>query len=117
MVNGLVRHSKLIDQLLDVGVKPVLPEIESGRPRPLESMIFVITGELERPRKEVEEMIKRAGGRVGSSVSKTTSVLITNETESGSSKMVKAKALGLEIWTEDTLVTKITSQIDSVEVL
>ena len=114
MVNGLVRHSKLIDQLLDVGVKPVLPEIESGRPRPLESMIFVSTGELERPRKEVEEMIKRAGGRVGSSVSKTTSVLITNETESGSSKMVKAKALGLEIWTEDTLVTKITSQIDSV---
>jgi DNA ligase (NAD+) len=115
IVDGLLRNSNLIDSLLTAGVSPVVAAVDSGAARPLESMIFVITGELERPRKAVEDMIKRAGGRVGSSVSKTTSVLITNETESSSSKMVKAKALGLEIWSENMLVTKISSHDNGVD--
>ena len=114
IVDGLARNSSLIDQLLKAGVSPIVAEVDLGVARPLESMIFVITGELERPRKAVEDMIKRAGGRVGTSVSKTTSVLITNETESNSSKMVKAKALGLEIWSENMLVTKISSHHDGL---
>jgi DNA ligase (NAD+) len=110
IVEGLRRHSKQIDQLLDVGMKPTLPEVAEDGARPLEAMIFVITGELERPRKTVEEMIKRAGGRVSTSVSKNTNVLITNETDSGSSKMLKAKALGVEVWTEDKLIAHMASE-------
>ncbi|MEI6398004.1 MAG: BRCT domain-containing protein, partial [Pseudomonadota bacterium] len=108
IVDGLKRSGHLIDKLLGVGVTPVLPDTHSDGPRPLDGMIFVITGALSRPRKEVEDSIKRAGGRLGSSVSKTTSVLVTNETDSGSSKMVKAKSLGVEIWSEETLMGRMT---------
>jgi len=101
IVGGLQRSKLLIKQLLAVGVKPALPKVVTDGP--LSGMILVITGALSRPRKEVEDLIKAAGGRTGSSVSKTTSVLVTNETDSTSSKMVKAKSLGVKIWSEDKL--------------
>ena len=105
IVGGLQRSKALIKQLLAVGVKPTLPQVVTDGP--LSGMILVITGALSRPRKEVEDMIKAAGGRTGSSVSKTTSVLVTNETDSTSSKMVKAKSLGVKIWSEDKLYQSI----------
>jgi DNA ligase (NAD+) len=105
IVGGLQRSKSLIKQLLAVGVKPALPKVVTDGP--LSGMILVITGALSRPRKEVEDMIKAAGGRTGSSVSKTTSVLVTNETDSTSSKMVKAKSLGVKIWSEETLYQSI----------
>lgn len=105
IVGGLQRSKALIKQLLSVGVKPTLPQVVTDGP--LSGMILVITGALSRPRKEVEDMIKAAGGRTGSSVSKTTSVLVTNETDSTSSKMVKAKSLGVKIWSEDKLYQSI----------
>ena len=46
---------------------------------------------------------KEAGGKVGSSVSKNTDFIITNDTDSNSSKMVKAKALGIPVWNEEEL--------------
>lgn len=107
IVDGLKKQSKLIDQLIDVGIKPLPPANHSEGPRPLDGMLFVITGALSRPRKDVEDMIKMAGGRIGSSVSKTTSVLVTNETDSTSSKMIKAKTLGVEIWSESELMSRV----------
>ena len=107
IVDGLKKQSKLIDQLIDVGIKPLPPANHSEGPRPLDGMLFVITGALSRPRKDVEDMIKMAGGRIGSSVSKTTSVLVTNETDSTSSKMIKAKTFGVEIWSESELMSRV----------
>lgn len=101
IVNGLQRSKGLIKKLLSAGVQPILPKVVTTGP--LSGMILVITGALGRPRKEVEDMIKAAGGRTGSSVSKTTSVLVTNETDSNSSKMAKAKSLGVKVWSETEL--------------
>lgn len=106
IVEGLKRQSKLIEQLLAVGLKPEAPDSHANGPRPLEGMSFVITGALSRPRKEIEDLIKKAGGRMASSVSKATSVLVTNEADSASSKMVKAKELGIKIWNEAELMGK-----------
>jgi DNA ligase (NAD+) len=108
IVAGLRRQSKLIDQLLAVGVVPELPIAIIDGPRPFEGMTFVITGALSQPRKNIEDLIKKAGGRIGSSVSKTTSVLVTNETDSASSKMLKAKDLGLDIWSEAKLMARLS---------
>jgi DNA ligase (NAD+) len=110
IVEGLARVSDLIDALLDAGVTPTVEERAAGGA--LEGMVLVITGALSRPRKGIEDLIKKAGGRLGSSVSKTTSVLITNETDSTSSKMVKAKSLGVAIWDEATLLRKISGVQD-----
>ncbi len=56
---------------------------------------FVLTGALSRPRKEVEEIIERCGGRCSSSVSKKTDYVLAGE-EAGS-KLDKAKALGVKV--------------------
>jgi DNA ligase (NAD+) len=70
---------------------------------------FVITGSLSRPREEVEKDIRNAGGKTSSSVSKNTFALVTNDTDSSSSKMKKAKELGIPIWSEDQLLAFINN--------
>ena len=74
-------------------------------------MTFVITGSLSRPRNEIAKAIKDAGAKVSSSVSKNTSAVVTNDTDSTSSKMKKAKDLGLEIWNEDKLFEMIGARM------
>ena len=62
---------------------------------------FVITGTLSRPRDEIKEIIETNGGNVSTSVSKKTNVVIVG-TDPGS-KYVKAKELGITIWSEEEL--------------
>ena len=103
LVLGLSKKSEMIDSLLANGVNPsdfvVAKKVEGG----ISGMTFVITGSLSRPRNEIAKAIKDAGAKVSSSVSKNTSAVVTNDTDSTSSKMKKAKDLGLEIWNEDKL--------------
>jgi DNA ligase (NAD+) len=103
IVQGLLKATNLIDELLAIGIRPKAPEAHIGGA--LSGKIFVITGALSQPRKMIEDLIKKAGGRIASSVSKTTAVLVTNETDSTSSKMLKAQSLGVEIWSENQLMS------------
>ena len=66
----------------------------------LENKIFVFTGIRD---KSLEEIIISRSGKIGSSVSKTTTYLVMREKGSGSSKEVKAISLGIEILTLDEL--------------
>lgn len=66
----------------------------------LEGKSFVFTGVRD---KISEEVIISRGGKIGSSVSKTTTYLIMREKGSGSSKEIKAISLGVEILTLDEL--------------
>ncbi len=106
LVDGLREKAGLVQELLQVGVQPINapPAPVSG---PLLGKSIAITGELSRPRKDIEALIKAAGGKPASSVSANTFALVTNETESGSSKMKKAKTLGIPIWTEEELLSKL----------
>ena len=64
---------------------------------------FVLTGTLPNlQRKDAEEMIKKAGGRVSGSVSKKTDFVIAGE--SAGSKLDKAKELGVTILDEEELL-------------
>ena len=89
--------------MLEVGVVAkgfeVAAQVEGG----VSGMTFVITGSLSKPRSEIAKAIKAAGGKVSSSVSKNTFAVVTNDTDSTSSKMKKAKELDLNIWNEDKL--------------
>jgi DNA ligase (NAD+) len=62
---------------------------------------FAITGDLKQPRKQLEKTITDHQGQIHSGVSKNTSYLITNETESSSAKFVTAKKLGTKIISEN----------------
>ncbi|MGE3608831.1 MAG: NAD-dependent DNA ligase LigA [Bacteriovoracaceae bacterium] len=103
---SLKKKLPLIEELVSVGVKVKADEISTGE-GPLSGLKFCITGELSAPRPEIEKRIKQNGGVMVSSVSKNTSYLVTNETESSSSKFVKAKSLGLPIIDENQLLKMI----------
>lgn len=63
---------------------------------------FVITGKLTMSRKEVKAEIEAAGGKVVGAVSKNVDIVVCGE--DAGSKLEKATALGLEVWTEEELV-------------
>lgn len=77
----------------DIGSAPVA----GGK---LEGLSFCFTGKAEAidgGRKACEKLVKDNGGMVASGVSKTLSYLVTDDTESGSAKNVKAKQLGIPV--------------------
>ena len=105
IVHGLKERRDIIQGLLKVGVKPAVQKAKFGPGEgPLAGQQFVITGALSLPREHIEKLIREAGGKASTSVSKNTSVLVTNEGDSNSSKMKKAKELGIPVWTEEALL-------------
>ena len=70
---------------------------------PLAGMTFVVTGNVHiyKNRDELKKTIEALGGKVAGSVSKNTTYLINNDTESTSSKNIKAKQLGVKIISEE----------------
>src|SRR5262245_22647004 len=91
---------KVIEALRAAGVKMT----EDVAPKPkgavdLGGKTFVVTGTLKNyKREEIEDLIRKRGGKVTGSVSKKTDYLIAGE-EAGS-KLEKAKTLGVPIMTE-----------------
>jgi DNA ligase (NAD+) len=59
---------------------------------------FVITGTLSRPREEIADLIKSAGGKVTDSVSKKTDYVVVGE--AAGSKLSKAQQLGVKTLNE-----------------
>lgn len=76
---------------------------EAGAEAKLSGKTFVITGSLShyKNRNELISVIEGLGGKVSGSVSKKTSYLINNDTESATSKNQKAKELGVKIISEE----------------
>lgn len=72
----------------------------------LDGKSFVVTGKVFRfkNRDEIKSEIEKHGGKVTSSVTKSTYALINNDIESNSSKNKKAKELGVQIINEDQLI-------------
>jgi len=65
-------------------------------------MTFVLTGTLPRlTREDATAAIERAGGKVSGSVSKKTAAVVAGEDPG--SKLEKARALGVPVWSEDDL--------------
>ena len=63
---------------------------------------FVITGKFNNfSREELAEIIKSFGGKISSSVSKNTNILLCGE--NAGSKLSKAQNLKIEIWNEDII--------------
>ena len=67
---------------------------------------FVLTGSLEKlTRKEASRMIEHVGGKVTSSVSSNTSVVVVGKDPG--SKYDKAQQLGITIWTEEDFINNL----------
>ena len=99
---SLQKKKPLIEELLAVGVVVKADEISSGEGN-LSGLKFCLTGALSSPRPEVEKLIKKNGGIIAG-VNKNLSYLVTNDTDSSSSKYVKAQSLSIPIITEEQLM-------------
>ena len=83
----------------------ILKESGGGK---LSGLSFCFTGELKTmKRQDAEKLVKDAGGSAKSSVTKDLSYLVTNDTESGSSKNVKARKFGIPIINEEEFLALI----------
>ena len=95
------RHQSLLTRLAKRGVNPRM-EIDDRRNKSLAGLVFVITGSLSRPRRELKEELEKLGASVAGSVSGKTSFLVAGE--NSGSKLAKARELGVEIIDETELV-------------
>ena len=114
-MSGLKEKSALIDDLLAVGVDPLVPEvseIDEAIEGNLAGKLLVITGTLSRPRPELEKIIKAAGGKLGTAVSGNTFALVTADPTGNSSKLKKARELGVRLWGESDLVSAIENGVE-----
>jgi DNA ligase (NAD+) len=90
------RNRKLVDELLEVGLKPVAPQKAAGASTRFAGKTFVLTGTLPTmSRDEAGAKIEAAAGKVSGSVSKKTSYVLAGA-EAGS-KLDKAKELGVPV--------------------
>ena len=99
--NSLSEKFSLIEELEKVGF--TFEEIIKNETKLTDKKVC-ITGSLSEKRSVIEAKIRDASGVVVSSVTKNTDILVTNDQTSGSSKLKKAQALGIDILTEAELI-------------
>tara|TARA_B100001971_G_scaffold213155_1_gene245641 strand:+ start:240487 stop:242376 length:1890 start_codon:yes stop_codon:yes gene_type:complete len=104
-VKSIQEKKSLINTLLKKGFD--FKKVKTNSSEALEGKKFCITGTLSMKRSDLQKMIKQNGGQAVSSVSTNTDYLITNDTESSSSKFKKAKELSIPIINEDKFLEMI----------
>ena len=90
----------VLEKLRSAGVNMISKTVTPSEGIPLLSDLrFVVTGRLENySRTEIQDLIKRYGGKVSSSVSKSTDYLLAGQ--DGGSKLSEATKLGVQIISE-----------------
>ncbi len=93
----------LVARLQGAGLRFSQESTTSSSPSLLVGKTFVITGTLPTlKRQEAEVLIKEAGGKVSSSVSKKTDYVVVGE--NAGSKLAKAEKLGIAVLSEEELM-------------
>lgn len=123
IVQQLAEQAPVIDKLVKAGIKLVEPEPEpeaaSAGPGPLAGKTVVVTGKVSGGpldgygRSDMDALIRKAGGRAGSSVSANTDYLVAAAPANGkpSSKAVKAAQLGVEVLTPEAFAELVADYI------
>ena len=94
---GLTENAEEMQSLVNSGVISLLSAVDGK----LSGKSFCFTGELTTmKRADAEQLVKKNGGSIKSSVTKDLSYLVTNDTTSGSSKNQKAAKLGIPVINE-----------------
>jgi DNA ligase (NAD+) len=101
IVEGLAENAAEMRSLVSSGII----ELEEAGVGLLAGKSFCFTGELvTMKRADAEQLVKKNGGSIKSSVTKDLSYLVTNDTSSGSSKNVKAAKLGIPVIDEKQFI-------------
>jgi len=96
-------EQRQLDLMTERGVAPSAPAPEGSADGPLAGRTFLFTGALqELSRREANELVKAAGGRLLSGVSRNLDVLVVGEKPG--SKLAKARELGVEVMDEQAFL-------------
>ncbi len=107
-------NQELIARMRAAGVTPVAPAQAASDDR-LAGVTMVVTGRLETMSREAaEDAIRARGGKVGSSVTKSTHFLVVGA-EAGT-KLQKAEKLGIRTIDEETFVKLLETGVESADV-
>lgn len=99
-------HQEEIARLLENGVTPHVEEVQGFEDHPFSGKTFVLTGGLEHyTRDSARTLIKERGGKVSSSVSKSTDYVLAGADPG--SKYDKAKKLGVTILSEEQFIAQL----------
>lgn len=94
------KNIEVINKLINYGLNTKYIDTTTTSNNNFQDKTFVLTGTLNNiTRKEASTLIENAGGKVTSSVTKKTSVVIVGDNPG--SKYTKAQNLGIEIWEEE----------------
>jgi len=100
------RNKLVIDELLATGIRPEQPR--TRRSDKLSGKTIVVTGTLENfTRQQIKQVIRQAGAKSSSSVSKKTDFILVGDNPG--SKLDKAKALGVKVIDEKQFLEMINT--------
>jgi DNA ligase (NAD+) len=95
------------DEILDYKKAFIFKEKTNDTNKKLTGLSFCFTGKACKPRAELQKIVEDNGGKNLDSVTKNLSYLVTDDTESGSSKNKKAKELNIKIITSEDFLKMI----------
>lgn len=96
------RALEVIEALVTVGIMPNETLAETTPVGPLSGEVVCITGTLSKPRAEVAAMVEAAGGKIATSVGRSTTVLVAGA--DAGSKLEAAKTRGVPVVTEGEIL-------------
>jgi DNA ligase (NAD+) len=100
------RNSRVIDELIRLGVHWPKIKAEKAGSREFEGKTFVLTGKLaSMSRDEAGDLVRQMGGTVSGSVSKKTDYVVVGE--DAGSKLKKATELGVKTLDEDQFLAMV----------
>lgn len=99
-------NNKILSNLKEIGLNTKCLGKEKQLDENFYNKTFVLTGTLDKlTREEASIRIEELGGKTSSSVSKKTSVVVAGH--DAGSKLIKANELGITIWNEEELISKL----------
>lgn len=111
IIAGISARLDEVERLAAVGVTPTKPA-DGG---PLAGSSFCFSGSHSRPRKVLQAIVDRNGGKVTSGVTKGLDYLVLADPTSTSSKAQKARGLGTEVIDEATFDSIVSARGGTLE--
>jgi len=111
------KNKAVLKELISLGIKPEEAHLQHELGE-LAGKTIVVTGTLEHfTRQQIEELIRQAGAKASSSVSRNTDFVLAGNDPG--SKLEKAHQLGIEVIDEDQFIQRIRheSQVEQEDIL
>jgi len=105
LTNVMSLSALLIPKAEAAGLRFKYPEVQDGQEKP--AICFCVTGVLSKTRNEIVRQFEAAGWKYKTSLSSAVSVLLCNDISKSSSKLSKARRLGIEVLDEKTALARL----------